>query len=86
MLYDFSKIWVIMGAICFAVSLRTLYYTIYANFEKGAIWGMGCFSWINTKLNWLLRAFALSRSFVIGWSFTRSVGNANIFSFICLNK
>ena len=35
---------------------------------------MGCFSWVNTELNWLFRAFALSRSLIIGWSFTRSVG------------
>ena len=35
---------------------------------------MGCFSWENTELNWLLRAFALSQSFIIGWSFTRRVG------------
>ena len=35
---------------------------------------MGCFFWVNTELNWLFRAFALSRSFIIGWSFTRSVG------------
>ena len=34
---------------------------------------MGCFSWVNTELNWLFRAFALSRSLIIGWSFTRSV-------------
>ena len=25
---------------------------------------MGCFSWVNTELNWLFRAFALSRSFI----------------------
>ena len=35
---------------------------------------MGCFSLVNTELNWLFRAFALSRSLIIGWSFTRSVG------------
>ena len=35
---------------------------------------MGCFSWVNTELNWLFRAFALSRSLIIGWSFTRSMG------------
>ena len=35
---------------------------------------MGCFSWVNTELNWLFRAFALSRSFIIGWLFTQSVG------------
>ena len=31
---------------------------------------MGCFSWVNTELNWLLRAFALLRSFIIGWLFS----------------
>ena len=35
---------------------------------------MGCFSWVNTELNWLFRAFALFRSLIIGWSFIRSVG------------
>ena len=35
---------------------------------------MGYFSWVNTELNWLLMAFALSQSFIIGWSFTQSVG------------
>ena len=28
---------------------------------------MWCFSWVNTELNWLFRAFAVSRSFIIGW-------------------
>ena len=35
---------------------------------------MGYFSWVNTELNWLLRAFALSPSFSINLSFTRRVG------------
>ena len=66
-----------MGAICFAVSLRTLagsssgpvglfWFRFSSCFitpsmtisrrgmlgsVEGAIWGMGCFSWINTELN-----------------------------------
>ena len=35
---------------------------------------MGYLSLVNTEENWLLRAFALSRSFVIGLSFTLRVG------------
>ena len=35
---------------------------------------MGYLSLVNTEVNWLLRAFALSRSFVIGLSFTLRVG------------
>ena len=35
---------------------------------------MGSISLVNTELNWLLRVFALSRSFVIIWSFVCSVG------------
>ena len=90
----------IMGVICFAVSLRTLvgsssgpvalfwfrFFNCFimqsmANLRRGMLGvnrggylGMGYFSWVNTELNWLLRAFALSRSFIIGWSFIRSVG------------
>ena len=35
---------------------------------------MGYFSWVNTELNWLLRVFVLSRSFIIALSFIRSMG------------
>ena len=43
---------------------------------------MGCFSWAkHTELNWLFRAFALSRSLIIGWSFTRS-GDATLLKVI----
>ena len=35
---------------------------------------MGYLSLVNTEVNWLLRAFALSRSFVISLSFTLRVG------------
>ena len=42
---------------------------------------MGYLSLVNTEVNWLLRAFALSRSFVIGLSFTLRVGMP-----ICHNK
>ena len=34
----------------------------------------GIFSLVNTEVNWLLRAFALSRSFEIVLSFTLRVG------------
>ena len=40
-------------------------------YNEGSITGMGYLSLVNTEVNWLLRAFALSRSFVIGFSFTR---------------
>ena len=45
-------------------------------YNEGSIIGMGYISLMNTEvgLNWLLRAFALSRSFVIGLSFTLRVG------------
>ena len=36
--------------------------------------GVGYVSLVNTEVNWLLRAFALSLSFVIGLSFTLRVG------------
>ena len=42
--------------------------------NEGYITGMGYISLVNTEVNWLLRAFALSRSFVIGLSFTLRVG------------
>ena len=35
-------------------------------YNEGSITGMGYLSLVNTEVNWLLRAFALSRSFVIG--------------------
>ena len=38
------------------------------------VWGWGRFIWVNTELNWLLRVFALFRSFVIIWPFVCSVG------------
>ena len=89
-----------MGAICSAVSLRTLagsssgpvalFWLIFFNclimpfvpisrggmleYNEGSITGMGYLSLVNTEVNWLLRAFALSRSFVIGLSFTLRVG------------
>ena len=43
-------------------------------YNEGSITGMGYLSLANTEVNWLLRAFALSRSFVIGLSFTLRVG------------
>ena len=39
-------------------------------YNEGSITRMGYLSLVNTGVNWLLRAFALSRSFVIGLSFT----------------
>ena len=38
------------------------------------ITGMGYLSLVNTEVNWLLRVFPLSRSFVIGFSFTLRMG------------
>ena len=43
-------------------------------YNEESITGMGYLSLVNTEVNWLLRAFALSRSFVIGLSFTPRVG------------
>ena len=43
-------------------------------YNEGSITGMGYLSLVNTEVNWLLRAFALSRSFAIGLSFTLRVG------------
>ena len=89
-----------MGAICSAVSLRTLagsssgpvalFWLRFFNclimpfvpisrggmleYNEGSITGMGYLSLVNTEVNWLLRAFALSRSFVIGLLFTLRVG------------
>ena len=100
MLYDCWQMRVIMGAICSAVSLRTLagsssgpvalFWLRFFNFlimpfvpisrgrlleyNEGSITGMGYLSLVNTEVNWLLRAFASSRSFVIGLSFTLRVG------------
>ena len=100
MLYDCWKMCVMMGAICSAVSLRTLagsssgpvalFWLRFFNclimpfvpisrggmleYNEGSITGMGYLSLVNTEVNWLLRAFALSRSFVIGLSFTLRVG------------
>ena len=100
-LYDCWKMCVMMGAICSAISLRTLagsssgpvvalFWSRFLNcliiqlvpisrggmldYNEGSITGMGYLSLVNTEVNWLLRAFALSRSFVIGLSFTLSVG------------
>ena len=100
MLYDCWKMCVMMGAICSAVSLRTLagsssgpvalFWLRFFNclimpfvpmsrggmleYNEGSITGMGYLSLVNTEVNWLLRAFALSRSSVIGLSFTLRVG------------
>ena len=100
MLYDTWKMCVMMGAICSAVSLRTLagsssgpvalFWLRFFNclimpfvpisrggmleYNEGSITGMGYLSLVNTEVNWLLRAFALSRSYVIGLSFTLRVG------------
>ena len=100
MLYDCWKMCVMMGAICSAVSLRTLagsssgpvalFWLRFFNclimpfvpisrgvmleYNEGSITGMGYLSLMKTEVNWLLRAFALSRSFVIGLSFTLRVG------------
>ena len=100
MLYDCWKMCVMMGAICSAVSLRTLagsssgpvalFWLRLFNclimpfvpmsrggmleYNEGSITGMGYLSLVNTEVNWLLRAFALSRSSVIGLSFTLRVG------------
>ena len=100
MLYACLKMRVMMGAICSAVSLRTLavsssgpvalFWLRFVNclimpfvtisrggmleYNEGSITGMGYLSLVNTEVNWLLRAFALSRSFVIGLSFTLKVG------------
>ena len=100
MLYDCWKMCVMMGAICSAVSLRTLagsssgpvalFWLRFFNclimpfvpisrggmleYNEGSITGMGYLSLVNTEVTWLLRAFALSRSFVIGLSFTLRVG------------
>ncbi len=69
------------GAICSAVSLRTLAGSssgpvplLLLRFFNCLITGMGYLSLVNTEVNWLLRAFALSLSFVIGLSFTLRVG------------
>ena len=43
-------------------------------YNEGSITGMGYLSLVNTEVNWVLRVFALSRSFVIGLSFTLRVG------------
>ena len=100
MLYDCWKMCVMMGAICSAVSLRTLagsssgpvalFWLRFFNclimpfvpmsrggmleYNEGSITGMGYLSLVNTEVNWLLREFALSRSSVIGLSFTLRVG------------
>ena len=43
-------------------------------YNEGSITGTGYVSLVNTEVNWLLRAFALSRSFMIGLSFTLRLG------------
>ena len=43
-------------------------------YSEGSITGIGYISMMNTRVNWLLREFALSRLFVIGLSFTLRVG------------
>ena len=52
----------------------TVHYREVSLYNEGSITGMGYLSLVNTEVNWLLRAFALSRSFVIGLSFTLRVG------------
>ena len=42
--------------------------------EFACVTGMGYLSLVNIEVNWVLRTFALSRSFVIGLSFTLRVG------------
>ncbi len=99
-LYDGWKMCVMMGAICSAVSLRTLagsssgpvalfrlrfFNCLIIHFvpisradmleyNEGSISGMGYISLVNTEVNWLLVAIALSRSFVIDLWFTLRVG------------
>ena len=110
MLYDCWKMYVMTGAICSAVSLRTIAGSSYGpvalfwlrffncliiqfvpisrggmlEYNEGSITGMGYISLVNTKVNWLLRAFALSRSFVIGLSFTLWVGMPMPMFSLCL--
>ena len=43
-------------------------------YNEGYVTGMRYLSLLNIEVNWLLRAFPLSRSFVIGLSFTLRVG------------
>ena len=87
-LYDCSKMCVMMGAICSGVV--ALFWLRFFNcliipfvpisrggmheYNEGSITGMGYLLLLNTEVNWLLRAFALSRSFVIGLPFTLRVG------------
>ena len=99
------------GAICSAVSLRTLagsssgpvalFWLRFFNcliipfvpisrggmleYNEGYITGMGYLSLVNTEVNWLLRAFALSRSFVIVLSFTLRECQCFL-SFVCLDE
>ena len=99
MLYDCWKMCVMMGAICSAVSLRTLagsssgpvalFWLRFFNclimpfvpmsrggtleYNEESITEMGYLLLVNTEVNWLLRAFALSRSSVIGLSFNFTI-------------
>ena len=101
-----------MGAICYAVSLRTLAGSSYGpvalfwlrffnclifsvlpisrvgmlEYNEGSITGMGYLSLVNTEVNWLLRAFALSRSFVISLSFSIRVGMPMCYRLFALMK
>ena len=112
MLYDCWKMCVTMGAICSAVSLRTLagsssgpvalFWLRFFNclimpfvpisrggmmeYNEGSITGIGYLSLVNTEVNWLLRAFALSRSFVISLSFTLRVGMPMFSRLFCQNR
>ena len=43
-------------------------------YNEGSITGMGYLSLVNTEVNWVLKAFALSQPFVICLSFTLRVG------------
>ena len=57
-------------------------------YNEVSITGMGYISLVNTEANWLLRAFALSRSFVVGLSFTLRVGmpmSSRLFALIVLD-
>ena len=55
-------------------------------YNEGYIIGMGYISLVNTKVNWLLRAFAFI-AVVCDWFIIYSQGgNANVFSFVCLDE
>ena len=94
-----------MGVICFAVSLRTLagsssgpvalfwfryfqllYYAIYADFEKGDV-GVCRGGYLGDGVLFLGKYRAKFITIIYYWLVVYSkCGNANVFSFICLNK